>query len=175
VTSCGDRFVYRWDVPSGTMIESYGTRRLFDHLIEPAPSRSVVSEAGWGDRYLQGEAVYDVVLVRTSHRGSFAALSAVRRDGDNEEQRMPTCVAVVNLAAAEVWSVEFAQSEPISAFAVTDEGAQLVCARSDHTIEIWMRDSDAPASVLRGHAERVNGVALVHGGCAQSQAAGPHG
>ena len=35
MTACGDRFVYVWDVPSGALVEQYGTRRLFDHLIPP--------------------------------------------------------------------------------------------------------------------------------------------
>src|SRR5262249_61544247 len=62
-TGCADRFVYLWDVPSGVIVERYGTRRLFDHLIAPAPQRRDLPDTDeYRDMYLPGEPVYDVVV-----------------------------------------------------------------------------------------------------------------
>ena len=175
VTSCSDRFVYRWDVPSGALLDRYGTRRLFDQLIEAVPTRRTLADTDdWADRYLEGEAVYEVVVLRTSSDGAWAVLSAMRRErggirnassrSRDDEERTAACVAVVNLSSREVWSVEVSQSEPVSGFAVDDRGVQLLFARADHAIELWIRDADEPARVLRGHTDKVNAIAVFRNG-----------
>jgi WD40 repeat protein len=176
ITSCGDRFVYRWDVPSGAIVDRYGTRRLFDHLIEAAPRRGQLEDTDyWDDRYLDGEAIYEVVVVRTSRDGAWAVLSAMRRERSAirdaslrsglraDAGRAEACVAVVNLSSRDVWSVDVSQSDPLSAFAVDDRGEQLLFARADHAIELWARDADEPSRVLRGHTDKVNAIAIADG------------
>ncbi|MEO8806881.1 MAG: NB-ARC domain-containing protein, partial [Burkholderiaceae bacterium] len=81
VTACPDHFVYVWDVPGGALISRYGTRRLFDHLITPAPRRrELPATEELLDTYLAGETVFDVVIVRMSGDGRHALLSATARD-----------------------------------------------------------------------------------------------
>jgi WD40 repeat protein len=184
VTSCSDRFVYLWDVPSGALVDRYGTRRLFDHLIEPAPRRRAVSDdEDWRDKYLPGEALYHVVLVRMSPEGTFAVLSAMRQEPGTlrEAPRAPeppgkeshgtACLLVTNVRTREVWSVEASQSEPVSAFAVDDRGSQLLFARVDHALELWSLEDEQCVRVLRGHSDKVNSV-VVYRGCTRAVSCG---
>jgi WD40 repeat protein len=177
ITSCSDRFVYLWDVPSGALVDRYGTRRLFDHLIAPSPKRQAVSgQEDWQDRYLSGEAVYSVVLLRMSQDGAFAVLSATRQEpGAIRDQLRPpemrgrdtragACLLVVKVRTGEIWSVEVSQSEPVTAFTVADEGGRLLLARVDHALELWNLEDEQRIRVLQGHTDKVNRVLFCCGG-----------
>jgi WD40 repeat protein len=64
-TSCTDRFVYIWDVPSGALIDRFGTRRLFAHVIAATPKRLALPDTEeYRDIYLPGESVYDILSAR---------------------------------------------------------------------------------------------------------------
>jgi len=170
VSACGDRFVYVWDVPSGTLVDRYGTRRLFDHLITPAPRRhSLPPTDDTLDVYLSGEAVYNVVLVRLSSNGSHAVLSATVRDSDTARARpehVPrevsdgACLLVLDLATRQVQSLTTGQEDAVSAFAIDDSAKRLLWAKADHTIELWDLDRAVSLATLRGHSEKINAVAF---------------
>jgi WD40 repeat protein len=174
VTACGDRFVYVWDVPSGALVERYGTRRLFDHLITPVPRRRLLPESDENlDRYLSGEAVYDVGLVRVNATGSHAVLSATVRLAGTARQRaepVPSevhegaCLLVLDLATSQVQSLTTGQSEPVSAFALDDDARRMLWAKTDNTIELWDLERAARLGILRGHSGTVNGVAFSQDG-----------
>jgi WD40 repeat protein len=176
VTSCSDRFIYLWDVPAGALLERYGTRRLFDHLIEASPRRRLggprlpkwqrlVDEDYWADRYLDDEPLYEVAAVETSHDGSWIALSAVRRERGSTRDQLrqgdpgrSACLAAFNFTTHEVWSVEPAQAEAITTFAVAGDGNRLLYARADRAIELWEKNAIAPTRVFVGHNDTVNAV-----------------
>jgi WD40 repeat protein len=172
VTSCGDRFVYVWDVPSGALVERYGTRRLFDHLITPVARRRMLPATDENlDRYLSGEAVYDVGLVRVNSSGSHAVLSATVRDTSTAKhsvEHVPrevnegACLLVLDLATRQVQSLTTGQAEPVSAFAVDDGAKRLLWAKADDTIELWDLERAVSLATLRGHSEKVNAVAFSH-------------
>jgi WD40 repeat protein len=174
VTSCGDRFVYVWEVPSGALVERYGTRRLFDHLITPVARRRMLPATDENlDRYLSGEAVYDVGLVRVNSSGSHVVLSATVRDTSTARhavEHVPrevndgACLLVLNLATRQVQSLTTGQAEPVSAFAVDDGAKRLLWAKADDTIELWDLERAVSLATLRGHSEKVNAVAFSHDG-----------
>ena len=170
VSACGDRFVYVWDVPSGTLVDRYGTRRLFDHLITPASRRrSLPLTDDVLDRYLSGEAVYNVALVRLSSNGSHAVLSATVHDSNTARSRpehVPrevsdgACLLVLDLATRKVQSLTTGQQDAVSAFAIDDSAKRLLWAKADNTIELWDLDRAVSLATLRGHSEKVNAVAF---------------
>jgi WD40 repeat protein len=173
VTACSDRIVYLWDVPSGALVDRFGTRRLFDHLIEPAPKRLTVSdEDDWRDRYLAGEAVYSVILLRLSDDGAYAVLSATRqnrggniREGSTarREAHGAACLLTMNVLTGEIWSVDVWQSEAVTAFAVEGENRLLLFARMDHAIELWNLAEDQRVRLMAGHTDKVNVIAFLRG------------
>jgi WD40 repeat protein len=169
MSACGDRFVHLWDVPSGALIERYGSRRLFDHLIPPSPKRRdwPDSDELW-DRYLPGEPVYDVTVIRMSADGDYALVSATVREleslgtlsGNQGRAAHRSCVVVLHTATGEIRSVTSRQTETISAFAIDAGATRLLWARIDHAIELWDLDREERIAVLRGHDEEVNAVAF---------------
>ena len=172
MTSCSDRVVYLWDVPSGALVDRFGTRRLFDHLIEPAPKRLTASDEDWQDRYLAGEAVYSVVLVRLSDDGAYAVLSATRRNpGSNREEATAArreahgaaCLLTMNVLTGAIWSVEVSQSAAVTAFVVEGGSRQLLFARMDHAIELWNLAEDQRVRVMAGHTDKVNVIVFLRG------------
>ena len=167
VTACRDHFVYLWDVPGGVLIARYGTRRLFDHLITPAPRRRELPATDeLLDTYLAGETVFDVVLVRMSGDGRHALLSATARDPGTFRPAAAaappagSCLLVFELATGHVRSVSDIQPEVISAFAIDAGGARLLWARSDHRLELWHLDLGERLATLEGHTDKVNAVAF---------------
>ena len=176
-TSCGDRFVYVWDVPSGALVERYGTRRLFSHLIRPSRRRSVLRGDADPDSYLPGESVYDVIVIRMSVDGTHALFSATRREEGSlrtaagqpaREAAAPSpdsvCILALNLSTWEVHSVNTPQKEPISAFTIDAEGAKMLWARADHSLELWDLRGDQRLATLDGHSEKINAVAFTRDG-----------
>jgi WD40 repeat protein len=171
-TSCTDHFVYVWDVPSGALVERYGTRRLFDHLIQPAPRRHLLADSDTlRDRYLPGEAVYEVMIVDMSRDGRHAMFSAVPRNvggvrgarraaGTADDQANQICLLVLDLTTGEVRSMGAAQADVITAFVVDQQARQLLWARADHALELWDLEREARIAKMRGHTEKVNMVAL---------------
>lgn len=167
VTACRDHFVYVWDVPSSALIARYGTRRLFDHLITPAPRRRELPPTEeLLDTYLAGETVFDVAIVRMSGDGRHALLSATARDTGPFRPASATappagsCLLVFELATGNVRSVSDIQPEVISAFAIDATGARLLWARSDHRLELWHLDRGERLATLDGHTDKVNAVAF---------------
>ncbi|TCG02290.1 hypothetical protein BZM27_54160 [Paraburkholderia steynii] len=72
-TTCGDRFVYFWDVPGGALVARYGTRRLFDHLIAATSGvRHTRDMDEYLDVYMGGETVYEVARIQMSADGVYA-------------------------------------------------------------------------------------------------------
>jgi len=165
VTSCADRFVYIWDVPSGSLIARYGTRRLFDHLIPASPKRSALPDDDeMLDTYLPGEPVFKIELLRLSADGNFALFSASRSQPASirtpAEDRAGCCLLALNLGSGEVLSVELQQDEVATAFAIDRAGERLLWERPDHSLELWDLRCDVRIGVLRGHTERVNALAF---------------
>lgn len=171
VSACQDRTVHLWDMPSGARIATWGTRRLFDHLIESRRDMSSRTTDSDPDIYLPGEAVYEVGVVRTDHSGRFCVLSAARREAGTvrgtRAQReggaaaaAPTCLLVVDVRAEGVRSVTLPEIDPVSAFDCTASGRRLLWAGADHALRLWDLDSDALVAECRGHSARVNAVAL---------------
>jgi WD40 repeat protein len=166
--------VYVWDVPSGALVERYGTRRLFDHLITPVARRRTLPPSDENlDRYLDGEAVYDVGLVRVSSSGGHAVLSATVRDTSTARHSVDhtprevtegACLLVLNLATRQVRSLTTGQAEPVSAFAVDEGATRLLWAKADGTIELWDLEKAVRLATLRGHREKVNAVGFSHDG-----------
>ncbi len=176
ITSCSDRFVYLWEVPSGALVERWGTRRLFDHLIAPSPRRHPEADADERrDEYLTGEAVYTVILARLSDAGTHAVLSATRQtpggvrpaaavESVEKGARGTACLLVMNVGTGEVWSVEIWQDEPVSAFAVDGQSGRLLFARMDHALELRTLEDDRRLHLLGRHSDKVNAVALYRNG-----------
>jgi WD40 repeat protein len=172
ITSCGDRFVYLRDVPSGAVIERYGTRTLFDHLITPNPRRAelIAVDENYRDSYLGGESVYDVIVVRMSADGAFAVFSAVRRDpgtvrsGAQQTVDGRACLLVLDVASGEIRSACVPQDDPVGAFAIDGAADRLLLARADHAVEVWDLHAGRRLTVLRGHTEKVNAVTFTSDG-----------
>lgn len=172
ITSCGDRFVYLRDVPSGAVIERYGTRTLFDHLITPNPRRAelVASDENYRDRYLGGESVYDVIVVRMSPDGAYALFSAVRRDpgavrsGPRPSPDGAACLLVLDIGSGEIRSACVPQNDPVGAFAIDAAAERLLWARTDHTVELWDLQAGRRLTLLRGHTEKVNALTFTGDG-----------
>lgn len=167
ITACRDHFLYLWDVPGGALISRYGTRRLFDHLITPAPRRAELPfSEELLDTYLAGETVFDVVIVRMSGDGRHALLSATARDAGSLRPAVAaappagSCLLVFELASGSVRSLSDLQPEVISAFALDATGVRLLWARSDHSLELWDLDRGERLATLDGHTDRVNAVAF---------------
>ncbi len=175
MTSCGDRFVYLWDVPSGVLIARYGTRRLFDHLITSSGQRQTfVNQDEYLDRYLPGETVYDVVKLYMTADGAQVVLSATARasgtirEGPGAQidksrlsmQDSAACLLVLRTDTWEVRSMIARQSEPISAFAIDASGKRLLWARLNHTLEVWDLEHEIRIVEMDGHLEKVNMVAF---------------
>jgi WD40 repeat protein len=166
VSACGDQFVYLWDVPSGVLIERYGTRRLFDHLIPPSPRRRTLPDSDeLRDRYLPGEAVHDVALVRMSADGDYALLSAVVREsagGLRADSAAPvahkSCVLAFHVPTGEIRTFTSRQTEPISAFAIHPGTGRLLWGRADRGIAVCDLRSEKRVAILRGHEDEVNAV-----------------
>lgn len=172
-TSCGDRFVYLWDVPSGVRVARYGTRRLFDHLIEPAARRRELADGDeYLDLYLPGETVYEVVIVGMSPAGRHAILSATASDpgsirhaaGLRGTSASGACLLVLDLDSGEVHSVSAPQAEAVIAFATDVAGSRLLWARADCALELWDLEREERLSTLPGHTDKVNAVALSRDG-----------
>ncbi len=167
VTAGRDHFVYVWDVPGTTLLARYGTRRLFDHLITPAPRRHELPATDeLLDTYLPGETVFDVAIVRLTEDGRYALLSATARDTGTWRRASPaapppgSCLLVFELATGELRSLSDLQPETISAFAIDAAGKRLLWARSDHRLELWSLDRGERIATLEGHTDKVNAVAF---------------
>lgn len=175
ITTCADRFVYLWDLPSGVLIARYGTRRLFDHLITPSWQRQKLADLDeYLDAYLPGETVYDVVKLYMSGDGVHVILSATPRASETirlgpgtqinksrlSAQDSAACLLVLRTDTWEVRSMIARQSEPISAFAVDASGKRLLWARLDHTLEVWDLEHQIRIVEMDGHREKVNMVAF---------------
>ena len=177
VTACRDHFVYVWDVPGVALTARYGTRRLFDHLIAPAPRRRELPASDeLLDAYLPGETKFEVVVVRMSADGRNALLSATARETDSQWIRARaaraatdpaatpetpgSCLLVFELATGGVRTVVSTQAEAISAFAVDTSGTRALWARSDHGLELWDLDANQRIALLEGHTEKVNALAF---------------
>ena len=167
VTACRDHFVYIWDVPGGALIARYGTRRLFDHLIAPAPRRhELPATEELLDTYLAGEVKFDVVLVRMSSDGRHVLLSATARDAGTfrpaagSAPPAGSCLLVFEPATGNVRSVSDIQPEVISAFAIDASGVRLLWARSDYRLELWDLAGGERLATLDGHTDKVNAVAF---------------
>jgi WD40 repeat protein len=166
VTACRDHFVYLWDVPGAALLARYGTRRLFDHLITPAPRRNELpATEELLDTYLPGETVFDVAIVRMTDDGRYALLSATARDagtwrGASTAAPPGSGLLVFELATGALRSLNDLQPETISAFAIDAAGERLLWARSDHRIELWSLDRGECIATLEGHTDKVNAVAF---------------
>jgi WD40 repeat protein len=169
--ACADRFVYLWDVPSGVLLARYGSRSLFDHLITPSPRRAASGPAELRDRYLPGEQVYETVVARMTRDGEYALLSAaVREQGSLRTDAQPgagenrTCVLVLHIATGEIRTIGARQPDPIVALALDGGGRRLLCARSDHSLDIWDLRHEQRVATLAGHEQKVNDVAFSRDG-----------
>jgi WD40 repeat protein len=169
VSAGGDQFVYVWDVPSGVLIERIGTRRMFDHLIAPSPRRRALPQSDeLRDRYLPGEAVYDVTVVRMSPEGEYALLGAARREstgGVRAEAPVRgtphrTCVLSFHIPSGEVRTVTSRQAEPICAFAIHAGTHRLLWGRADQGLALCDLDREERIATLRGHEDEINAVAF---------------
>jgi WD40 repeat protein len=170
MTCCQDRNVHLWDVPSGARIATYGTRRLFDHLIEPSTKRGPSLTDDELDTYLPGEAVYEVGAARMDRSGRFAVLSAVRHDaaavhGSQADRRdspssSRTCLLVLDIKIAGVRSVTLAEPDLVSKFDCSESGTRLLWAGADHVLRLWDLDRDELVAECRGHSAKVNAVQL---------------
>jgi WD40 repeat protein len=157
-TACADRTVYIWEVPSGVVIQRYGTRQLFDHLIEPSPRRRELPDTEENrDRYLPGEDVYQVALIRMSPDGRYAVLSATTASA-SRLGLTGACLLVLTIGNGGVQSLTMPQSEPIGAFAIDSHATRLLYAKADHSIELWDLDQRVRLATMRGHTDRVNAV-----------------
>ena len=157
-TACADRTVSIWEVPSGVVVQRYGTRQLFDHLIEPAPRRRELPDTEENrDRYLPGEDVYQVALIRMSADGRYAVLSATTTS-KSRRGLTAACLLVLTIGNGGVQSLTMAQSEPIVAFSVDSHAKRLLYAKADHTIELWDLEQRVRLVTMRGHTEKVNAV-----------------
>jgi WD40 repeat protein len=171
-TACSDRWVYVWEVPGGALMERYGTRRLFDHLITPSPKRRDLPDAYYGDRYLPGEDLYDVALIRMSSDGMHAVLSATLRESERAARksgivkpaRDGACLLVLNLRSGQVQSLTVAQAEPVVAFAIDEEAIRLAWAHANHSIHVWDLPGEKRLVTLQGHTERINAVSFTGDG-----------
>ncbi|HEU4689481.1 MAG TPA: NB-ARC domain-containing protein [Vicinamibacterales bacterium] len=172
ITACSDRWVYVWEVPGGVLVERYGTRRLFDHLIDPSPRRGDLPDELFGDRYIQGEDVYDVALIRMASDGAHAVLSATLREAASERgesrrvraSRDGACLLVLDLRSTQVQSLTVRQTEPVVAFAIDEPATRLAWAQASHVINVWDLPGRAPLATMRGHSERINAVAFTRDG-----------
>jgi WD40 repeat protein len=154
-TSCADRFVYIWDVPSGGLIDRFGTRRLFTHVITPAPKRQTLPDTEeCRDTYLAGESVYDVVVASMSGDGAYAIFSARKHDPDG------ACLLVLNIGTGEIQSMAVPQKVPVKAFTIDADATRLLWARADHTIELWDLHRNERITTMRGHTDKVEAVRL---------------
>jgi WD40 repeat protein len=95
-TSCTDRFVYIWDVPSGALIDRFGTRRLFAHLIAPTPKRLAVPDTRNIGISTCPASPYDIVLGSMSADGAYAIFSAMKREPDR------ACLLALNIGTGEI-------------------------------------------------------------------------
>ena len=173
-TSCQDHFVYVWDVPGGALISRYGTRRLFDHLITPAPRRGELPATDeLLDTYLPGETIFDVVIVRMTNDGRHALLSATARDSGSlrttrntpdasaeQPKSAGSCLLVFEIGTGGVHSITSTQSGPIGAFAIDANGTRALWARSDHGLELWDLSLGERIALLEGHSDKVNAIAF---------------
>lgn len=173
LVTCGrDATVNLWDVPSGAIVARYATRRLFDHLITPAPMRATAAQdEDVLDAYLPGEEIYDIAIVRVDRAGQRAVLSALRRDvaSVGADRRRTgggdaACLLVMDFAAQGVRSVIVSQADVISAFDCDATAARLLWAESDHALTLWDLDRDERVIHCRGHTGKVNAVAIVDSG-----------
>ena len=174
VTTCRDQFVYVWEVPSGTLIARYGTRRLFDHLIEPAPRRlELPADDELADRYLAGETVFEVAIVRMSTDGRQAVLSATahhpgmmrgpadgKGTGPGAGTPAQSCLLVFEIETGSIRTVTSSQTDPIAAYAVDASATRLLWARADGALELWDLIGGVRMAVLHGHADKVNAIAF---------------
>ena len=176
VTACADRFVYVWEVPGGALVERYGTRRLFSHLIPPSPRRETAG-GDHLDEYFPGEPVYSVDVLGMSPDGSHAIFSARGSDSSGVGRGTPreqvssrvdsvdvVCLLVLNLETREVQSLSTNEIEPVSAFAMDSEVRRLLWAKADHAIEVWALREASRVTTLRGHTGKVNALAFSNDG-----------
>lgn len=174
VTAGRDQFVYLWDVPAGVLLARYGTRRLFDHLIEDAPRRCEMPATDeLLDTYLPGEMRFEIVMVGASADGRFAVLSATAREPGSlrvaaREPSSPegaaeppgSCLLVFEIATGEIRSIVSPQADPITAFAIDAAGTRVLWARSDHALELWDLKRNLRLALLEGHGDKVNAIAF---------------
>lgn len=106
-------------------------------------------------------------MVRMTRDGQYALLSATLRDhGSLRSDVQPaasadrTCVLVLHIATGEIRSITTRQPDPIVALTIDGGGRRLLCARSDHSLEIWDLRSEERVATLRGHEQKVNDVAF---------------
>lgn len=170
VTSCPDRFVYLWEVPTGTLIARYGTRRLFDGLIEPTPQRLARGDdPELIDTYLDGETRFSVGAVEASRDGRrlvFSAAEVHRGSVRRREEASPGggCLLQLDADTGELHSLRTAQAGPVGVFAVDPDGRHVLLARADRVIELWDLASQRRVGELTGHADTVNALAFLPGG-----------
>lgn len=163
VTSCPDRYVYFWDVSSGSLVARYGTRRLFDHLIPAAPRRGELGLADeWLDAYLPGEPIYQVQGIALSSDGGHAALGArpvrpgsMRAGRDGAEGEM--VILVLDIVTGAIETVPCGSSTVAPAFAIGGDGDLLAWAGGDHAVRLW--DGGAPRRLV-GHRAPVRSIAI---------------
>jgi WD40 repeat protein len=139
VTTCPDRTLHLWDVPSGVKLASYGTNELFD--------------AG------PGRGSHDVAIVRLGRSGRHAVLSAMRR-----VRRTDVGEAVLLLLDIEALTFRFVTTGEggiVSACDCDAAGRKLVWATLDHALAVLDLDADlgdAPVPRCIGHTEKINAV-----------------
>jgi WD40 repeat protein len=169
LTACSDRFVYLWDVASGSLIARHGTRRLFDHLITPSPRRAQQDDsAEWQDTYLPGEPVYAVAGVRIGDDGRAIAISATPAPLDSDRRAPPAepaeaCIVVLDTLTGAITTLASGQAAPIAGFEIDAGGHRVVWQRHDQQLAVWR---DAPAgeqACFTGHRTRVSAIAIAPG------------
>ena len=171
LTSCSDRFVYLWDLSSGTLIDRYGTRRLFDHLIKPSPRRSSGAPgAELLDTYLPGEPVYQVVGLALDPIGRFAAISAIpvhagsmRTAGPADREQELACILVLDVETGGLSTVATGQATAIRSFGVDAGGRYVVWAAPDDSLKLWDCSAGRQTAEFAGHRDHVQAVAIAAG------------
>ncbi|MDY0747620.1 TIR domain-containing protein [Paucibacter sp. R3-3] len=165
VTSCPDRYVYFWDVSSGSLVARYGTRRLFDHLIRPSARRALAGDsAELLDTYLPGEPVFQVQGIALSDDGQFAAISGQptwpggqRSNQDGSGVIGEVAVLSFDIASGAIETVSTEQVLPVRTLAITTSGEMLTWVGQDHVLRL---SGPGQPRLFTGHQERVRGVVV---------------
>ena len=167
-----DHRVVLWDMPSGVLLAGYGTRRLFDPLIEPSSRRAgLLADDAWLDRYIGTETVYDVHRLRFGATGRHLVLSATVVHGGSlrtviragaRARDHTACLLLFDVDSGEILPLPLTplQAEAVTAFALAADGRHLLWARTDGALEWCDLRGEAPPRLLPCPGAKVRALAV---------------